>query len=145
MAISYDTATVELAMTLSTLAYVDENRIASQQEMISEINAGLDEAGYASWQVAWGPALNADRSNLLYVAQNSETGQLAVSIRGSDFSFWLNWLEDLATIRLVPYDRVCPNREQDRADRFRYRRGPEAGPGDGGWNEEPRDILDRSA
>jgi hypothetical protein len=102
MAISYDTATADLAMTLSTLAYVDENRVASQQQMISEINAGLDEAGYASWQVAWGPALNADRSNLLYVAQNSETGQLAVSIRGSDFSFWLNWLEDLATIRLVP-------------------------------------------
>jgi len=45
---SYDTATVELAMTLSTLAYVDENRIASQQEMIDEINAGLDEAGYRS-------------------------------------------------------------------------------------------------
>jgi len=102
---SYDATTVELSMTLSTLAYVDENRIASQQEMISEINAGLDEAGYKSWQVAWGPALNADRSNLLYAARNSETGQLAVSIRGSDFSFWLNWLEDLAVIRLVPYDQ----------------------------------------
>jgi triacylglycerol lipase len=106
---SYDTATVELAMTLSTLAYVDENRIASQQQMISEINAGLDEAGYRSWQVAWGPALNADRSNLLYAVRNSETGQFAVSIRGSDFSFWLNWLEDLATLRLVPYDEFVPN------------------------------------
>src|ERR1700751_5806919 len=103
MPISYDTATIELAMTLSTLAYVDENRIASQQQMISEINAGLDEAGYESWQVAWGPALNADRSNLLYAARNRETGQLAVSIRGSDFSFWLNWLADLAVITLVAY------------------------------------------
>ena len=106
---SYDTATVELAMTLSTLAYVDENRIASQEQMISEINAGLEEAGYMSWQVAWGPALNADRSNLLYAAWSSETGQLAVSIRGSDFSFWLNWLEDLATIRLPCLNN---NREQ---------------------------------
>ncbi|MGB8897912.1 MAG: hypothetical protein WCC90_01050 [Methylocella sp.] len=105
---SYDTVTVELAMTLSTLAYVDENRIASQRELISEINAGLDEAGYKSWQVAWGPALNADRSNLLYAARNSETGQLAVSIRGSDFSFWLNWLEDLAVLRLVPFDEFVP-------------------------------------
>ena len=105
---SYDSATVELAMTLSTLAYVDENRIATQQEMISEINAGLEEAGYKYWQVAWGPALNADRSNLAYAARNSETGQLAVSIRGSDFSFWLNWLEDLAVIRLVPYDQFVP-------------------------------------
>jgi len=38
----YDSATVELAMTLSTLAYVDESRTATQQQMISEINAGLD-------------------------------------------------------------------------------------------------------
>jgi hypothetical protein len=106
---SYDSATVELAMTLSTLAYVDENRTATQKQMASEINAGLAEAGYKSWQVAWGPALNADRSNLAYAARNSETGQLAVSIRGSDFSFWLNWIEDLAAIRLVPYDQFVPS------------------------------------
>ena len=105
---SYDSATVELAMTLSTLAYVDENRTATQQQMSSEINTGLSEAGYQSWQVAWGPALNADRSNLLYVARNSTTGQLAVSIRGSDFSFWLDWIEDLAALRLVPYDEFVP-------------------------------------
>ena len=105
---TYDSATVQLAMTLSTLAYVDENRTATQQQMASEINAGLAEAGYKSWQVAWGPALNANRSNLAYAAGNSETGQLAVSIRGSDFSFWLNWIQDLAAITLVPYDQFVP-------------------------------------
>jgi hypothetical protein len=104
----YNQKTVELAVTLSTLAYVEENRIATRDQMISEINAGLSEAGYKSWQVAWGPALNADRSNLAYAARNSETGQLAVSVRGSDFSFWLNWLEDLATLRLVPYEEFVP-------------------------------------
>jgi len=104
---SYDSATVELAMTLSTLAYVDENRTATQQQMIGEINAGLEEAGYPTWQVVWGPALNADRSNLAYAARNSVTGELAVSC-GSDFSFWLNWIEDLAAIRLVPYDQFVP-------------------------------------
>ena len=31
MPTSYDTATAELAMTLNTLAYVDENRTATQQ------------------------------------------------------------------------------------------------------------------
>ena len=106
---SYDPATAALAMTLSTLAYVDENRIATQQQMINEINAGLEEAGYKSWQVAWGPTLNADRSNLVYAARNSETGQLAVSIRGSDFSFWLNWIQVLAVITLVPYDQFVPS------------------------------------
>jgi hypothetical protein len=106
---SYDTATVEFAMTLSTLAYVDENRTATQQQMASEIDAALEQAGYEFWQVVWGPALNADRSNLAYAARNSQTGQLAISIRGSDFSFWLNWIEDLATIRLVPYDQFVPS------------------------------------
>ena len=105
MAKTYDSATGERAMTLSTLAYVDENRTATQQQMISEIDAGLEEAGYEAWRVIWGPALNADRSNLAYAARNSVTGQLAVSIRGSDFSFWLNWIEDLAAIRLVAYDQ----------------------------------------
>jgi triacylglycerol lipase len=112
MPASYDTATAELAMTLSTLAYVDENRTATQQQMIGEINAGLEEAGYPSWQVVWGPALNADRSNLLYAARNSQTGQLAVSIRGSDFSFWLNWIEDLAALRVVPYSEFVPSASQ---------------------------------
>jgi hypothetical protein len=105
---SYDSATADLAMTLSTLAYVDENRTATQQQMASEINAGLAAAGYEAWQVAWGPALNPDRSNLAYAAQNRETGQLAVSIRGSDFSFWLNWIQDLAAITLVPYEQFVP-------------------------------------
>jgi hypothetical protein len=134
---SYDSATVEFAMTLSTLAYVDENRTATQQQMIGETNAGLEEAGYKSWQVAWGPALNADRSNLAYAARNSETGQLAVSIRGSDFSFWLNWIEDLAAIRLVPYDQFCINRQQDCADRFQYRHWSQAGFWNAGRSEKP--------
>ena len=122
---SYDTATAELAMTLSTLAYVDENRTATQQQMIGEINAALDEAGYPSWRVVWGPALNADRSNLLYAARNSQTGQLAVSIRGSDFSFWLNWIEDLAVLRVVP----TTNSYRPPATRRRSRSVPPSGSG----------------
>jgi hypothetical protein len=78
---SYDTATAEFAMTLSTLAYVDENRTATQQQMAGEINASLEQAGYESWRVTWGPALNADRSNLAYAVRDGQTGQLAVSIR----------------------------------------------------------------
>nr|WP_294508684.1 lipase family protein [uncultured Rhodopila sp.] len=105
---SYNSETAGLAMTLSTLAYVEENRIATREQMIDEINAGLNQAGYESWKVAWGPALNPDRSNMMYAARNDETGHLAVSIRGSDFSFWLNWIEDLATLVLVPYEEFVP-------------------------------------
>ena len=51
---SYNSATVELAMTLSTLAYLDENRTATHQQMISEINCGLEQAGYKSWLATTG-------------------------------------------------------------------------------------------
>ena len=137
MSKTYDTATVELAMTLSTLAYVDENRTATQQQMINEINAALEQAGYKAWQVVWGPALNADRSNLAYAARNGVTGQLAVSIRGSDFSFWLNWIEGLAAIRVVSYGQFVPSAQQDRADRLRYRHRSPAGFGYARWNDKP--------
>jgi hypothetical protein len=49
--------------------------------MINEIDAGLEQAGYEAWQVVWGLALNADRSNLVYTARNSQTGQLAAVSR----------------------------------------------------------------
>jgi hypothetical protein len=124
-------------MTLSTLAYVDENRTATQHQMIRESNAGLEEAGYKSWQVAWGPALNADRSNLAYAARNSETGQLAVSIRGSDFSFWLNWIEDLAAIRLVPYEQFVSTASKTAQIGLRYRPWSPAGFGNAGRNGKP--------
>jgi hypothetical protein len=109
---SYDRATVEFAMTLSTLAYVDDNTAATQQQMVAEIEAALEQAGYQAWEVVWGPALNTDRSNLAFAARSSQTGELAVSIRGSDFSFWLNWIEDLAVLRLVPYDQFVPGASQ---------------------------------
>ena len=125
MSKTYDSATVELAMTLSTLAYVDENRTATQQQMIGEINAALDEAGYPSWRVVWGPALNADRSNLLYAARNSQTGQLAVSIRGSDFSFWLNGSKTSQCSGWFPTTNSC----RPPATRRRSRSVPPSGSG----------------
>jgi hypothetical protein len=46
---SYNSATVELAMTLSPLAYLGREQDRHQQQMISEINCGLEQAGYKSW------------------------------------------------------------------------------------------------
>jgi lipase (class 3) len=54
--------------------------------------------------VAWGPGLTDDRSNMLYVAQNIVTNQGAVTIRGTDWSFWLDWVEDFAALLpLIPF------------------------------------------
>jgi hypothetical protein len=60
--------------------------------MLRDINASLAESPYASWKVAWGPKLNDDRSNMLYIAGNSATNQYAVAVRGTDWSFLLDWL-----------------------------------------------------
>lgn len=91
---AYSLSTAQQALQLSALAYVDENTNASQQQMIAAINAGLRSAGYPDWTVAWGPALDADRSNMMYVAGNAAGDQFAVSVRGTDWSFWLDWVED---------------------------------------------------
>jgi len=91
---AYSMATAQLALQLSALAYVDENTDASQQQMIEGINAGLQTAGYADWSVAWGPALDQDRSNMMYAAANTAGDQVAVSVRGTDWDFWLDWVED---------------------------------------------------
>ena len=91
---AYSMATAQLALQLSALAYVDENTDASQQQMIEGISAGLQTAGYADWSVAWGPALDQDRSNMMYAAANTAGDQVAVSVRGTDWDFWLDWVED---------------------------------------------------
>jgi hypothetical protein len=72
--------------------------------MRADIDTALSQSDYKGWSVAWGPGLTDDRSNMLYVAQNIVTNQLAVTIRGTDWSFWLDWVEDFASLLpLVPF------------------------------------------
>ena len=101
---AYSAPLANLMLQLSALAYVDENTDASQQQLIDAINAGLRSAGYADWTVLWGPALDSDRSNMMYVAGNGAGSQFAVSVRGTDWDFWLDWIEDFDTfLPLTPY------------------------------------------
>jgi hypothetical protein len=111
---AYSLPAVQLAMQICTLTYVDENSKASKQQMIDGINAGLKSAGYAEWSVVWGPALDRDRSNLVYVAANGTAPQFVIGARGTVWSFWLDWLEDFdAFLPLTSYSRfgvpVGPN------------------------------------
>ena len=103
---AYSLPAVQLAMQICTLTYVDENSKASKQQIIDGINAGLKSAGYAEWSVVWGPALDRDRSNLVYVASNSAAPQFIVGVRGTVWSFWLDWIEDFdAFLPLTSYSR----------------------------------------
>lgn len=108
----YSNAEAQLLMQLSSLAYTDENQlpgetIAQQQaRMKSDINSALSSGPpYPSgWQVVWGPALSPDRGNMLFIAGNATLNQYAVAVRGTDWSFVLDWIEDFASmLPLVPY------------------------------------------
>lgn len=98
-------AEAQQMIVLCVESYVDEKPLPgesiAQQEarMLGDINIALQ--GYpGGWQVTWGPALSADRANMMYVAGNGSS--YAVVIRGTDWSFVLDWIEDFTSILQVP-------------------------------------------
>ncbi len=106
----YSLAEAQLLISLSELAYTDETpnpgETIPQQEarMLGDINAALCQSAYSSWSVAWGPILSPDRSNMMYIAGSPTSSEYAVAIRGTDWSFWMDWLEDFASmLPLVSY------------------------------------------
>jgi len=110
LAPQFDQGDALLTLTLSVAAYIDEKPLPgesiAQQEarMLRDIDAALAASAYPTWSVAWGPKLNADRSNMMYIAGIPSAGQYAVAVRGTDWSFLLDWLEDFASVLpLVPY------------------------------------------
>lgn len=107
----YSLSEATLTMTLSIMAYIDEQRLPTDTtpaiqaaRMRTDINAALAQSAYPDWQVAWGPGLNDDRSNMMFVAGNASTNQYALVVRGTDWSFFLDWLEDLTSLLgLTPF------------------------------------------
>src|SRR5258708_25657517 len=98
----YRTAEAQLLVTLSGFAYIDSDPLpgetvaAQEARMRQDIDAALADSNYATWRVVWGPGLSGDRANMLYVAGESTGRQLAVAVRGTDWAFWLNWIENFA-------------------------------------------------
>jgi hypothetical protein len=112
----YSAAEAQLLITLSGFAYLDstplpdETVAAQEARMRQDIDAALAGSKYASWRVIWGPGLSGDRANMLYAAGEPNGNQIAVAIRGTDWSFWLNWLEDFGSLLpLVPFTSVLPS------------------------------------
>lgn len=106
----YSSPEAQLTMTLSALAYTDEQPLPGENiedqkaRMRKDINQALSVSSYPDWQVVWGPGLSEDRSNMMYVGKDQKTNQYAVVIRGTDWSFWLDWLEDFGSLlELVPF------------------------------------------
>ena len=109
----YDQTEAQVTLTLSALAYANEDRLpgetaAQHQARISKrINQELGNPAYATggeWQVVWGPALTS--GNMLYVAKKTTGNQYAVAIRGTDWHFLADWIEDFDTLKLTRFPYV---------------------------------------
>jgi Lipase (class 3) len=112
----YSTAEAQLLITLSGFAYLDSDPLpgetvaAQEARMRQDIDAALAASNYTRWRVVWGPGLSGDRANMLYAAGEPSGNQIAVAVRGTDWSFWLNWLENFASLLpLVPFTYVVPS------------------------------------
>jgi hypothetical protein len=112
----YNSAEAQLLMTLCGFTYIDGTalpgeKLADQEvRMRRDINAALASSTPSSWRVVWGPGLSDDRGNMLYVAGDTNSQQLAVAIRGTDWTFWLNWVQDLGVVLpLQPFTSVLPS------------------------------------
>jgi hypothetical protein len=115
-ATGYSTAEAQLLITLSGFAYLDSDPLpgetvaAQETRMRQDIDAALASSNYPKWRVVWGPGLSGDRANMLYAAGEPSGNQLAVAIRGTDWSFWLNWLQNFASLLpLVPFTAILPS------------------------------------
>ena len=105
----YDPGEAQVCMTLATLAYVSEN---APPNIKAALIAQLATTGYSTkgeWQLAWGPALSPDESNLMYVVQNTvEQNCYALVVRGTDICFLSNLEEDLEVWKMVEYPYSNP-------------------------------------
>src|SRR5689334_14339155 len=90
----------QLLLTLAASSYVDQRPLPFETvpnqsaRMRRDIDASLSQSAYADWKVVWGPGLTPDRANMMYITGNATTNQYAMAIRGTDWSFFLDWVED---------------------------------------------------
>ena len=92
-------------MTLAALAYAADTKDKKpdhyppmsvvKARITAQLNSNEFKAG-DTWSVIWGPVQTPLTDNLVYVAQNSTDGALAVCLRGTSTEF-LSRLEDLPT------------------------------------------------
>jgi len=80
--------TAQVAMTLAEIAYAEPDEIQTLLNV-------PDLATAARWQMLWHAA---DDANQVFIAQDRDTSQLAVAIRGTvtcpfDEAFWLDWFK----------------------------------------------------
>ncbi|MEO8208996.1 MAG: hypothetical protein ABI840_00430 [bacterium] len=101
----YSATESSLCMTLSTLAYVNENNPAYIKDSLLVQLSIPNYATQGKWTLDWGPGLNSDFSNMMYVAKNTSTNpdSYAIAVRGTDWCYFFNWKEDIGIIEFDAY------------------------------------------
>lgn len=87
-------------MTLAQMAYFNEEDTAIS-DILDSISEALANPGYATsgdWILDpnWQGGRDATQGNFMFLAWNQAQNQYALAIRGSDFDFSIDWLEDFS-------------------------------------------------
>jgi Lipase (class 3) len=101
----YDQNESSQCMTLSALAYVNEN---DPQYIKDSLLVQLSITSYATqgkWKLVWGPGLNSDYSNMMFVVKDTTTepNRYAIAVRGTDWCYFFDWKEDASAIEFDAY------------------------------------------
>ena len=101
----YQDSEASTCMTLSTLASVNENNPNYMKDSLIIQLANTTYATAGKWSLVWGPSLNSDQSNMMYVVKDASTNPVsyAIGIRGTDWCFPTNWEEDILVYDLEHY------------------------------------------
>lgn len=101
----YSSELSALCMTLSSLAYVNENNPSYLKDSLIIQLSDTSYATKGNWTLAWGPSLSSDGGNMMFVAKDTLTDPVSycIAVRGTDWCFPFNWKEDLGAIEFDRY------------------------------------------
>lgn len=103
--VGYNNPEASVCMTLSSLAYVNENNPSYMKDSLKIQLAKTNYATKGNWILDWGPALSPDGGNMMYAVKDTSASpyNYAIAVRGTDWCFPFNWKEDIGAIEFDPY------------------------------------------
>lgn len=103
----YETGEAGIIMTLASICYTAENN-PNYNEIKDSVILQLADTNYSTggkWKLAWGPGISPSGGNMMYVAVDStaDTIYYSIAVRGTDWDFPSNIVEDMEVWKLDKY------------------------------------------